>query len=63
MAGDLYLVLHVDEKRGIWREGLHLYSKINIDYTDAILGIVVKVTVVPSIIRDGANLFHSSKFY
>ncbi|KAE8125859.1 hypothetical protein FH972_020628 [Carpinus fangiana] len=45
-AGDLYLVLHVDEKRGIWREGLHLYSKINIDYTDAILGIVVKVETV-----------------
>lgn len=46
IAGDLYLVLHVDEKRGIWRKGLHLYSKINIDYTDAILGIVVKVETV-----------------
>ncbi|KAF5469207.1 hypothetical protein F2P56_013296 [Juglans regia] len=46
VVGDLYLVLHVDEKRGIWREGLQLYSKINIDYTEAILGTVVKVETV-----------------
>lgn len=48
VVGDLYLVLHVDEKRGIWREGLQLYSKINIDYTEAILGTLVKVIIVPS---------------
>jgi molecular chaperone DnaJ len=42
-TGDLFVVLHVDEKQGIWREGLNLYSKINIDFTEAILGSVRKV--------------------
>lgn len=42
-AGDLFIVLQVDEKRGIKREGLNLYSNINIDFTDAILGTVTKV--------------------
>ncbi|XP_027359060.1 uncharacterized protein LOC113867785 isoform X2 [Abrus precatorius] len=46
IIGDLFVVLHVDEKQGIWREGLHLYSKINIDFTDAILGSVKKVETV-----------------
>ncbi|KAB1217385.1 Chaperone protein DnaJ [Morella rubra] len=46
IAGDLYLIVHVDEKPGVWREGLHLYSKINIDFTEAILGTVVKVETV-----------------
>ncbi|MED6172355.1 hypothetical protein PIB30_049319 [Stylosanthes scabra] len=46
IRGDLFVVLHVDEKQGIWREGLHLYSKINIDFTDAILGSVKKVETV-----------------
>lgn len=41
--GDLYLVLHVDQKQGIRREGLHLYSDIKIDYTQAILGTTIKV--------------------
>ncbi|XP_042504580.1 chaperone protein DnaJ-like [Macadamia integrifolia] len=45
-AGDLYLFIRVNEKRGIWRDGLNLYSKINIDYTEAILGTVVKVETV-----------------
>ena len=45
MAGDLYLVLHVNEKHGIWRDGLNLYSKVNVDYTEAILGTVKKVIV------------------
>ncbi|XP_059644312.1 uncharacterized protein LOC132286076 [Cornus florida] len=46
IAGDLFLVLHIDEKHGIWRDGLNLYSKINVDYTDAILGTDVKVETV-----------------
>ncbi|XP_075662209.1 uncharacterized protein LOC142631780 isoform X3 [Castanea sativa] len=46
IAGDLYLVVHVNKKHGIWRDGLHLYSKINIDYTEAILGTVKKVETV-----------------
>ncbi|WKA07965.1 hypothetical protein VitviT2T_025733 [Vitis vinifera] len=46
MAGDLYLVLHVNEKHGIWRDGLNLYSKVNVDYTEAILGTVKKVETV-----------------
>ncbi|KAM0983082.1 hypothetical protein ACFX2J_015796 [Malus domestica] len=45
-VGDVYIVLHVDEKAGIRRDGLNLYSKINIDYTEAILGTVIKVETV-----------------
>ncbi|KAL4590198.1 hypothetical protein LXL04_003123 [Taraxacum kok-saghyz] len=45
-VGDLYLVIHVDQKKGIRREGLNLYSEINIDYTQAILGTVIKVETV-----------------
>ncbi|XP_057446872.1 uncharacterized protein LOC130738752 [Lotus japonicus] len=45
-TGDLFVVLHVDAKQGVWREGLHLYSKINIDFTEAILGSVKKVETV-----------------
>ncbi|EOY21414.1 hypothetical protein QUC31_007299 [Theobroma cacao] len=46
LAGDLFIVLHIREKQGIWRDGLNLYSKINVDYTEAILGTVVKVETV-----------------
>lgn len=46
IAGDLYIFIHVDEKDGVWREGLHLYSKINIDFTEAILGSVKKVILM-----------------
>ncbi|KAG5618842.1 hypothetical protein H5410_018666 [Solanum commersonii] len=46
MSGDLYLVIHVEEKRGIWRDGLNLYSKLDVDFTEAILGTVKKVTTV-----------------
>uniref|UniRef100_A0A7C9F375 J domain-containing protein n=1 Tax=Opuntia streptacantha TaxID=393608 RepID=A0A7C9F375_OPUST len=42
IAGDLYLVLHVEEKHGIWREGPDLFSKVSIGYTEAILGTVLK---------------------
>ncbi|KAL5578297.1 hypothetical protein UlMin_019996, partial [Ulmus minor] len=45
-AGNLYIVLHIDEKQGIQRDGLNLYSKINVSYTDAILGTTVKVETV-----------------
>ncbi|KAJ8449637.1 hypothetical protein Cgig2_005659 [Carnegiea gigantea] len=45
-AGDLYLVLQVEEKRGIWREGPDLFSKVSIGYTEAILGTVLKVQTV-----------------
>ncbi|CAN6714458.1 unnamed protein product [Malus baccata var. baccata] len=41
-TGDVYIVLHVDEKGGIRRDGLNLYSKINIDYTEAILGTIIQ---------------------
>lgn len=44
-AGDLFIVLQVDEKRGIRREGLNLYSNINVDFTDAILGVITKVVM------------------
>ncbi|KAL2478948.1 Molecular chaperone Hsp40/DnaJ family protein [Forsythia ovata] len=46
VAGDLYLVLHTEEKIGIQRDGLNLYSKVNVDYTEAILGTVIKVETV-----------------
>lgn len=46
IAGDLYLFLHVNEKPGIQRDGINLYSNINIDYTEAILGTVVKVETI-----------------
>ncbi|KAL3512117.1 hypothetical protein ACH5RR_024834 [Cinchona calisaya] len=49
IAGDLYVVLHIEEKHGIQRDGLNLYSKVKIDYTEAILGTVVKVTTVEGI--------------
>ncbi|XVF09421.1 hypothetical protein REPUB_Repub07fG0091400 [Reevesia pubescens] len=49
LAGDLFIVLHLGEKQGIWRDGLNLYSKINVDYTEAILGTVVKVETVEGI--------------
>ena len=44
MAGNLYVTLRVDEKHGIRRDGIHLYSNISIDYTEAILGTIVKVS-------------------
>lgn len=46
VAGDLYLVLQIEEKRGIWREGPDLFSKVSIGYTEAILGTVLKVQTV-----------------
>lgn len=45
-AGDLYVFLDVKEMRGIERDGVNLHSKININYTEAILGTVVKVETV-----------------
>ncbi|XP_009767506.1 uncharacterized protein [Nicotiana sylvestris] len=46
IAGDLYLIIHVRQKREIWRDGLNLYSKVDVDFTEAILGTVKKVTTV-----------------
>ncbi|KAK8933274.1 Chaperone protein dnaJ 2 [Platanthera zijinensis] len=46
IVGDLYLFIHINEKPGIRREGLNLYSDINIDYTEAILGTKIKVETV-----------------
>ncbi|CAB4281419.1 unnamed protein product [Prunus armeniaca] len=45
-VGDVFIVLHIDRKAGIHRDGLNLYSKIKIDYTEAILGTVIKVETV-----------------
>lgn len=41
-------MLRVNEKAGIQRDGLNLYSTINIDYTEAILGTVTKVILTLS---------------
>ncbi|XP_057767616.1 uncharacterized protein LOC130987925 [Salvia miltiorrhiza] len=46
IAGDLYLVLHIDEKQGIQRDGMNLYSRVDVDYTEAILGVLKKVDTV-----------------
>ncbi|XXG40901.1 hypothetical protein AAC387_Pa01g1498 [Persea americana] len=46
VGGDLYIFCHVSEKPGIQRDGVNLYSKISIDYTEAILGTVVKVETI-----------------
>ncbi|KAL6517920.1 hypothetical protein OROMI_033621 [Orobanche minor] len=43
MAGDLLLFVHIEEKKGIRREGMNLYSKVVVDYTEAILGAVKQV--------------------
>ncbi|KAL4363742.1 hypothetical protein GQ457_04G011880 [Hibiscus cannabinus] len=48
-AGDIFVVLRVGVKQGIWRDGLNLFSKINVDYTEAILGTVLKVETVEGI--------------
>ncbi|XP_068659170.1 uncharacterized protein [Aristolochia californica] len=45
-VGDLYLSFQVSQKPGVWREGLNLYSKISIDFTEAIIGTVLKVETV-----------------
>ncbi|XP_042003273.1 chaperone protein DnaJ-like isoform X1 [Salvia splendens] len=49
IAGDLYLVLHIDEKQGIQRDGMNLYSRVDVDYTEAILGVLKKVDTVEGI--------------
>ncbi|XP_073110394.1 uncharacterized protein [Elaeis guineensis] len=46
IAGDLYLFIQVNEKPGIRRKGLNLYSDVSIDYTEAILGTTVKVETI-----------------
>ncbi|XP_078429487.1 molecular chaperone Hsp40/DnaJ family protein [Wolffia australiana] len=46
ITGDLYISIHVAEKKGFRREGLNLYSNVAVDYTKAILGTVVKVETV-----------------
>ncbi|KAL9255203.1 Chaperone protein DnaJ-like protein [Drosera capensis] len=45
-VGDLYIVLHVEGTYEIWKEGLNLYSKVTVDFTEAILGTVAKVETV-----------------
>lgn len=45
-TGDLYVFLDVKKMPGIEREGVNLHSKITINYTEAILGTVVKVETV-----------------
>jgi len=41
-SGDLYIFVRINEKQGIHRDGLNLYSDVS--YTDAILGTTVKVS-------------------
>ncbi|PRQ15867.1 putative chaperone DnaJ [Rosa chinensis] len=46
VVGDVYIMLRINERTGIRREGVNLFSTINIDYTEAILGTVIKVETV-----------------
>lgn len=55
VAGDLYILLHIDEKHGIRRDGLNLYSTISVDYTEAILGTVVKVILFAVVFQHEVN--------
>ncbi|CAD6210236.1 unnamed protein product [Miscanthus lutarioriparius] len=45
-SGDLYIFVRINEKQGIHRDGLNLYSEVSVDYTDAILGTTVKVETI-----------------
>ncbi|XP_051113551.1 uncharacterized protein LOC127239440 [Andrographis paniculata] len=49
ISGNLYLIVHVKEKQGIQRDGVHLYSKVVVDYTEAILGTAKKVNTVEGV--------------
>ncbi|KAL8474448.1 hypothetical protein ACS0TY_031061 [Phlomoides rotata] len=49
IAGNLYLVLHIEEKKGIQRDGMNLYSKVVVDYAEAILGVIKKVDTVEGV--------------
>ncbi|KAL0397215.1 UNVERIFIED_CONTAM: Chaperone protein DnaJ 1 [Sesamum calycinum] len=66
LAGDLYLVLHIEQKKGIQRDGLNLYSKLDIDYTEAILGTIKKVDTVEGVkdlrVPAGTQPGHKLKF-
>ncbi|KAJ4828187.1 hypothetical protein Tsubulata_045117 [Turnera subulata] len=46
LSGDLFIIVHIKEKHGIQRDGLDLYSKVSVDYTQAILGTIIKVETV-----------------
>lgn len=70
IAGDLFIIFHVSGKQGIWRDGLHLYSKINVDYTQAILGTTLKVIIINHLMLDMLQFpassycwFHLSFFF
>lgn len=39
----MYLVLYIEEKYGIWREGFDFFFRVIINYIYAILGVIVKV--------------------
>ena len=59
-------MLQVAEKRGIRREGLNLYSKITIDFTDAILGTFTKVILnsfVTLMLLGNENLVGMTSFF
>ena len=44
--GDLYVEVHVAEDERFWREGLDIYSKVEIPVTDAMLGTSLTVPTV-----------------
>lgn len=62
IAGDLYLVLHIEEKQGIQRDGINLYSKVVIDYTEAILGTTKKVKALLNSAVSDYDIFHFQSF-
>ncbi|CAD5169225.1 unnamed protein product [Musa acuminata subsp. malaccensis] len=46
VVGNVYLFLHVNEKPGFRRDGLNLFSEVSIDYTEAILGTVLRANLL-----------------
>lgn len=54
-------MLRINEKAGIRREGVNLYSTTNIDYTEAILGTVIKVIV--TLPYEGSNMYLVVELY
>lgn len=58
IAGDLYLVLHIKGRQGIQRDGMNLYSRVDVDYTEAILGVLKKVQPFRILHCCAIDIFH-----
>ena len=55
------MFLNVKEMPNVQRDGINLYSNISINFTDAILGTVIRVILLYSIIRWCQNILENFK--